>query len=529
MKAEDTCSLFRDLETARNPWLLAWQENARYCQPRRHFDLTHQGTSAAQSMPELGVSSELFDSTGGQALMTGAAGFFSWTSPKTKPWFKFAPPIELQSSEAARMKLDQATDITRREYQKSNFYSKIFELQLDRWCFGTACQGKFRKQGKFHFTTERDFVCCEGEDEKIDIIIPRRTYSHRQAVRIFGADNLPGAIAKKAVDPKQWNEVAQYIHACYPNPDYDPRSIQAKHFQVISQWCLLDEGKEVSLGYAHNNPYAVSRFLTWSGMDPKAPYGWSPAFMAIPDLRQLNRLEMLQDAFVDIAMNPRVLVPADLVGRVDFRPKGVTVIPDGGGKPEEWLTEARGDIGEMRAELKRQRINDAFMLDLFKMFAQLDKANMTAAEIYARLGERLDRATPSFDVYHTDLLEPMNEWAFETLAREGAYGTFNSFPREMMRDGALPMPEVEFLSRIAIETQSAEEQAALQALVEVLPLNEFDPEVAMQFRLPEIARRYFTGKGAKGDLLKTQSEIKREMAAMQRQMMMQQQEMQEAA
>jgi hypothetical protein len=524
MTSQDCVQLFRDLETARSPWLEAWRENARYCQPRRHFDLSHMGAGvASQSTPDLATAAELFDSTGGQALFTLATGMFAWTTPRSKPWMRFGAPPELEGSEVVRTKLDDCTERTRRALRMSNFYTKIFELQLDRSCFGTACLGRVWQDGQFKFTVERDFVCSEGGDEEIDLVIIRRVYSHRQAAKVFGLDNLPDAVRKCATDPKKWHEANEYIHACYPNEEYNPESPLAKHFEFVSTWIHLDSAKEVTRGGSHYNPYIVTRFLTWSGMDPKAPYGWSPAFMAVPDLRQLNRLEMLQDALVDLQMNPRVLVPHDLVGRVDYRPKGVTVIPETGSKPEEWLSGARYDFGVDRAETKRGRIREAFMNDLFKVFSQLDRPQMTAAEVYAILGERLDNASPTFDLYHIDVLEPLGKWAFEMQARDGVFG---EFPREMLvetpQGATIPIPEIDFLSRIAIETQAAQEQSALQALSQLLPLAEFDPEVAMQFNLPEFSRRFFTGVGSSNDLLRDPAEIRRMQAAMQRQAMLMQ-------
>jgi len=510
MNGKQCVQVFRDLEQAREPWLDAWEENAKYCQPRRYHDLRHSGNQAGQTtQPDLAVSSDVFDSTGGQALYTLASGMFAWTTPRSKPWLKYSQAPGTPDSDEVTGKLDEVTDITRRALSASNFYTKAFEVQLDRSCFGTACAGRFVRNGRLHFTSEKDFVCSEGPDEEIDTVIVRRIYSHRQAAGAFGADNLPADVAKYAADPTRQNETAEYIHACYPAADYDPDGPPSKRFPFRSKWVHLDSGHEISEGGAWENPYIVTRFLTWSGMDPKAPYGWSPAFMAVPDLRQLNRLEQLQDALMDTQMNPRVLVPSSLVGRVDFRPRGVTVIPESGQMPQEWLTQGRGDFGAARAEEKRGRIRDHFMNDLFKVFSQLDRPQMTAAEVYAILGERLDNASPTFDLYHIDWLEPMMRWAFNSQARIGAFGPLESFPAEMMSQGMVPTPEVTFLSRIAIEAQAAQEEASYKALERLLPLFEFDPEVALQFDLPKFARKFFTGSGADFGYLRNPAQVRK--------------------
>lgn len=537
MKAQELVQTYRDLESAAQPWRQAWSEIAEYCQPRRHHDMSKLGMPAHSNAPDMQVHDKLFESTGTLALDSCAKGFFSWTTPRSRPWFSFAAPAEVNVTDAGKSWLSKCTEITRRKLIASNFYNTIFETHLDRTAFGTACLGGFIDGDRFRFRTERDYVCCEGKNGEIDTVIVRRIYSHRTAAKEFGIDNLPPAIRKDAQDPLKWNQTSEYIHGVYPNEDATPNSPLERHAEWMSHWVHLESQHEIRKIGSWYQPYSVTRFLTWSNNNPSAPYGWSPAWLALPELRQLNKLEMLLDSAVDVLVNPRILEPYNLDGRVDFRPGGITVIPEDGAKPEEWLTQSRPDFGHERAELKRQRVQKAFMVDLFEMFGQLDNPKMTAAEVYARLGERIDNGTPAFDLFHVDCLEPKGQWFFQALARARAFP--RDVPRELLfsEDPAqkiVHVPAIEFSSRIAMEQASQEETQMLQALSQVLPLAQFDEEIAVQADLPKFVREFIRKKSGGDTFLRDEQKAKRMMQAIrdERMRMAQaqgQQQMQQAA
>jgi len=502
---------FDSLETKAIPWRSRWQDIARYIQPRRYHDLT--SSPMGNTLPDNTIHADLFDSTGVESNLTMAQGCLAWLTPRETKWFAFSTPSGVEATEDVDNWLGKCTEIARDYLTKSNFYTAIFEIYLDRSAFATACLSKFWQDldDRFQFRSEPTFVCAEGDDDTVDTVFIRRCYSHRQAVGIFGAVYLPKDVQDAAADPVRQFDTDFYIHGVRPNPDYNPASPLWKHMPYLSTWFHHATGHTVSEGGGEENCYLVTRFLTASSNNPMEPYGWGPAYVALPVLKQLNKLERSQDALVDIMLNPRVLVPTNLVGKVDFRPGGRTVMPEGEQQPKEWLTQARGDYGAERAEEKRKQVRKAFMVDLFEMFAALDQSNMTATEVQARLGEKLDRASPTFDLFSGEILAPLGAWMFRVLFEAGKFPA--EVPAALKRQGAdgefLAMPNVTFSNRMALAIQATQDHAALQSLGAVMPLAQADPEVLDRFDIPQIAVDYFKGSGAKFDRVRSKADVQR--------------------
>lgn len=521
MTGQEIKGMYHDMESAAGPWRSTFRDLAKYIQPRRYHDLSSNTSGSNPGTPDRRIHADIFDSTGIEANLTCARGQLAWMTPRQGGWLGYSAPVGVEETDDVLDYLAECSKIVKMHLLKSNFYNAIFELYLERSGFGTACllRSWDAANRKLSFRCEGDFVCAMGPDDIIDTVGVKRCYSHRTAAAIYGMENLPKEIQEAAVNPRKNNETADYIHLAIPNPDFDPLSPLWTKMRYRSTWVHYASGQIVSEGGLNDSPYLVTRYLTWTRSNPMAPFGWSPSFYAYPELCQVNRLEQMSDALVDAMVNPRILVPETMSGRVDFRPGGVTVIEDMSQKPEEWLTNGRIDISHQRAELKRQRIRKAFMVDLFEMFAQMDDRQRTAEEIRARMGEKMDNASPTFDLLADELLKPLGKWLFATLAEAGELPA--DIPPELTElneNGAfLRVPEVEFNSRIGLEIRAQSDYAALGTVGETLPLMQVDPTIADQFNLPKIVRARFRSSGADTNLLRSEGDVLR--LQQQRQMM----------
>ncbi|MTW08805.1 hypothetical protein GM524_13135, partial [Streptococcus pneumoniae] len=70
-------------------------------------------------------------------------------------------------------------------------------------------------------------------------------------------------------------------------------------------------------------PVFVSRYLEW-GSGTGRCYGWSPAFFALREARQVNFLQKMMDALAEKSAFPPVLAPEELEGEIDPNAMGVT-------------------------------------------------------------------------------------------------------------------------------------------------------------------------------------------------------------
>src|SRR4030095_14125404 len=119
---------------------------------------------------------------------------------------------------------------------------------------------------------------------------------------------------------------------------------------------------------------------------------------------------------------------------VDFRASGVTYYDAANPNaiPREWATGGRYEMGKDRAIEKQKAINQAFHVDLFQMFANLDRPQMTAREVAERSGEKLIQFSPTFARLTTELFTPVLRRVWSILTRAGR---MPAPPKQLMQQG----------------------------------------------------------------------------------------------
>lgn len=213
--------------------------------------------------------------------------------------------------------------------------------------------------------------------------------------------------------------------------------------------------------------------------------------MALPEARQLNYLEKNLDLVSELKIFPRLLVPGELKGHVDLRPGGVTYLKDGVGAegfPKEWATVADMKQGMERAEEKRNRIKEAFHVDLFKMFAQIDR-QMTATEVTERAAEKLIMFSPTFSRLSVEFYQPTLLRVFRLLYN---MGKFPPPPRSVVQilGGTILLaePSIVFNSRIALAMKQMENVGFLRTLNALQPMMQFKPDLLDHYNWNAIVR-----------------------------------------
>jgi hypothetical protein len=486
--AERAIKLHNSLSAERAPWDSFWNDVAAYVMPRKGeiTNSTHSPSTARQDA--------LFDGTAIRANMVLANGQLAWMTPAEARWFSFDPPAALRGIDAVETYYKQCTEVAAIELSRSNFYSEIHELYLDRGCFGTAVL--YAEPGKrfpIHFRKfdVGTFSILEDSEGYVDTLSREFELSVRQASQMFGEDNLSGKLQTifNGKDDAAKEQKFKFIHQILPRlPEEIEEGKRDPENKPIASIYVEIAGKHVCrLGGYDEQPFFATRFLKWTS---EHAYGWSPSWMALPESRQLNFLEKQMDALAELAAFPRFLIPDTHEGEVDFRAAGVTYFDPGNPNaiPKEWATSGRYDVGLERANQRRQAINDAFHVDLFQMFTQLQK-QMTAREVSERSSEKLIQFSPTFARMTTELFTPLLRRVFSLLSRSGA---FPPPPRELIIQDAqgafLPEPEVSFSSRIALAIKALENNSFGRMMEMALPLVPVKPDILDNFNMDVIIR-----------------------------------------
>jgi hypothetical protein len=197
------------------------------------------------------------------------------------------------------------------------------------------------------------------------------------------------------------------------------------------------------------------------------------------------------DALAETAAFPRTLIPTDLDGEVDMRAGGITVFDPNtpaAAMPKVWGTEGRYDIGKDRVEVKVRAIEQAFHVDLFRMFTELQK-EITAYEAMQRVAEKLVLFSPTFARQQSEVYSPLLQRVFGLLFRAGY---FPEPPPEVLmptQSGVvLAAPQVVYTSRVALAIKALENRAFVEFMQIIGPLVQLRPDVLDNFDLDIAAR-----------------------------------------
>jgi hypothetical protein len=427
----------------------------------------------------------------------------SFLSPVDEKWFQFQPPYQLREDDDAIAWCRTASDIAFEELAISNFYTEIHEMYLQRSGFGTAAMFNTTHGGKLFFRNYDIGTYCIGEDVNgfVDKFFRSWKVSAAQFVDLFPDAVAPTQIQTKLNTPKENDEDFEIIHIIMPRKDRDESLDDVLNMPFSSHY-IFKETQEIVLesGFA-SFPVMVTRYLRWDSRMVGA-YGWCPTWAAMPDIRQVNLLQQYMDVLAETAAFPRLLIPSDLDGEVDLRAGGQTQFNpySQSALPQEWATQGRYDVGKDRIEMRKKAIDEAFHVDLFKMFANLDRgANMTVREVMERSSEKLAQFSPTFTRLISEGFNPLLQRVFEMLTKMGKFpdppASIVSFDSEDDQTGSVPGPSVQYTSRLALAIKSLQNTAGIQTLDALTPIVQIDPTILDTFDMDSFVRGFSRNSG----------------------------------
>lgn len=525
MNGQQAVKRYETLETQRATWDGFWQTLADYVQTRK------SEINTKTYGPDVSKPSFLYDSTATRANMTLAQGQMSLISPLDEIWFEFRPPFEIAEDEEAISYYRSMSDILREELAQSNFYSEIHEMYLQRSGFGTSAIMSSTHEGKLFFKSYDigTYVICEDNKGFVDTFARKYPLTARQAALEFGIENLPKKIREAAGNPGRCEDSFEFINFIKPRDEFDSTKSAAETMPVESVHVAV-EGKHLvkSSGF-ESFPVHVSRYLRWSDENTD-PYGWCPGWTALPDIRQINLLSLYMDVLAESAAYPRVIAPASLEGEVDLRALGITYFDPLTDRtpPQEWATSGRYDIGMDRLDKRQKAIEEAYHVDLFKMFGTLEKqAQMSVREVVERSSEKLIQFSPTFSRLTGEVFSPLLLRAAQLIAAGGGFSHLTTPQSVRNLQGEVFDPKVRYTSRIALAIQSLQNNALLQTLEALVPAAQIDPGAFDVINFETAGRGFARNTGVPENWLRTQFEV--EEIQQQRQQLAQQQQEAEIA
>ena len=496
--AQYLLSRHQSMKNDRAPWDTLWRDIADYVMPRK-ADVLKRETSASGTRYHDG----LFDTTAIFANQTLANGQLAYMTPSESRWFAYNAPQVGGASDAAAAWFQQCTDLTQLALAGSNFYSEIHELYFDDGAFGTsAIFVKEGRQNALNFTTFNIGSYCLAEDDEglVDTCFRELHLTCRQAALQFGEENLSEKLRKELADYCAKGEAGQikhgFLHAIYPRDQAErERGKQdGGNKPFASVYLEMATRHVVSVGGFDEKPFFATRHLKCGD----AVYGISPSWMALPDARQINFLTKQLDALAEIKAFPRILAPDSHEGGYNLDAGGITYFdPNQPSQvPREWATAGDYAAGLDREKRKQASIERAYHVDLFNMFAQLDK-QMTAREVAERSAEKLIQFTPAFARKTTELFTPLLRRIFGLQLRAGHFPP--PPPDVVQRDPHtgepfIAEPSIAYLSKVALAINAQHNSSFARTMEMVQPLIPIRPDILDNFDFDVISR-----EGARND------------------------------
>lgn len=510
---------YDDLKGTRDSQFLpTWQDLAQYFMPSQSAINTQKQPGTVS-----GWTDRIYDSTAIHAAQVLSSGQRNWLTPSNEPWFAWEPPEflsapdrEEEKDEAAQW-LANASEVGQRELARSNFYGMV-NIDYDQvGVFGTGMM--FGEQGKKTALNFRQFkpwfLTIEEDDEGIvDSVHREFELTTRQAVQQFGVDAVGEQIRKAYSDAKQLSKKWKFLHACFPRQDSNRLKgrMDGANKPIASVYIAMEDKVCVEVSGYDEMPYLCSRFKSWG-----APtyWGYSPAYLCLPDARQLNYVSQYRDALDELKAYPRFIFPDSSEGDVDLRAGGATIVNADdmirGAVPKEWMTQGDDKSSQDNMQRKMDAINRAFYVNMFTMLEQLADKKMTAYEIAQRLGEKLEQFTPVFDRRVTEFLNPLLNRVFGLLYRQGKFGKPPAslmVPVDGGRGRALAMPVVAITSRISLALKALQNQAIVNTLSVIQPMAAQDPSVLDNLDTDKLVRSLARNYGMSPEMIRPTKDVK---------------------
>lgn len=443
---------FAELRGERLPFEVTWEQLARYFHPYREdlFDNKVKG---------LVLGRYLYDPTGVFAVRMLAEGLFGYLMSPAIDWFR----LEIVDNEDPETKLwlESIVKALYAALRRSNFYSEIVEFLTDGITFGTGVLYHEENIGDEKIFYKVISPGCVWIDEdaygRVKTVYRRDKYSLSQAKEKF----------------EGCTEEGSFIHAVMPDGD-----------KWKSIWYHEKTGNIVRVGKYEAFPYIVWRCIK----NPQSAYGFSPALMALPSVKTLNKIRksLLEAALLSV--KPPLNVPQD--AEVDLTPNGINYYNNPNDIIKPVAMGIDFPIGQEREEAVQKSVRDFFNIDFFLMFAHQERA-MTATEVVGRQGEKAAILGNMVGRLTGELLDAVIEGCYEIEYRAGR---LPELPEALQGEASI---EIEYLGPLAVAQKKLFQSKGLtHALEEIAPIIQLKPETSENIDWDYLVRYAYEVAGA---------------------------------
>lgn len=409
------------LKSRRSYWDDHWSEIAKYIAPTRY----RRNVNDIKGRPD---RSKIVDSTQLLSLRTLSSGMHSGITSPARPWFRlttFDP--DMREYAPVKTYLSKAEAMMREVFQASNIYKAFHYGYGDLGAFGQSCGilvEDDRRVVRMLQLTHGSFWLARNEYGEADTLYRQLYWSCEKIVGRFGYENCSDTV-KRCYDRGDYDEPYIINHAIEPRRDRERGKIDAKNKPFLSNYWEDGAGRSEKMlqesGF-DRNPIIAPLWEAVADDD----YGTGPGMEALPDVKQLQVMQIRKGETVDKKVRPPMVGPMSLKNNpVSTMPGSITYVDDPNGRSYRAAIDVNLSVTELREDIRetQNRVDRAFYADLFLMLSQMDGIQpRNQFEIAERKEEKLLALGPVLENIYGGQLAPVIDQTFNIMAGRGMFG-----------------------------------------------------------------------------------------------------------
>ncbi len=431
----------------------------------------------------------------------------SMLRPKGQTWFHMGADREEKETHEAKKWMEWASGVQRRAMydRKSLFTRATKEGDHDFAAFGgCAISTEVNRRDTallYRCWHLRDMAWSEDSYGQLNFIPRKWRPTFRELCEMF-----PETVDQKILDrkDKEPDRKVDVKHMIVSAETYDAQ----KRFRQpwVSIFIDCENNKILKEVGSWTRVYTIPRWATVSG----SAYPYSPAsIIALPDARLLQAMTLTILEAGERSANPPMLGVSEAIrGDLNVYAGGFTAIDaeydERLGEVLRPLTQDKSGLpfGMEMADRQSELLKEAFYLNTLNM-PERGGPEMTAFEVGQRVQEYIRNALPLFEPMELEYNGELCEITFETLMREGAFGSPDAIPPEIAGS------EVKwtFESPLAEMIDAQKGQKFLEAKAMIAEATTIDPTAPAIMNFKETLRDVLAGVGTPTKWLNSPEEV----------------------
>lgn len=412
---------FEALKSRRSYWDDHWLEIAQYVAPTRY----RKNVNDVKGRPD---RKKIMDSSQLLALRTLASGMHSGITSPARPWFRlttFDP--DLRENAGVKSYLSRAEAMMREVFQASNIYKAFHYGYGDLGAFGQSCGilvEDERRVVRMLQLTHGSFWLARDEYGEANTLYRQLYWSCEKIVSRFGLENC-STVIQNCYNRGDYDEHFIINHAIEPRRDRDTSKIDQKNKPFLSNYWEDGVGREAKMlseGGFNRNPIIAP---VWEAV-AEDDYGSGPGMEALPDIKQLQVMQIRKGETVDKKVRPPMVGPMSMKNNpASLMPGALNYVDDPTGKGFRSAIDVNLTVTELREDIRetQYRIERVFYADLFLMLSQMEGVQpRNQFEIAERKEEKLLALGPVLENIYGGQLAPVIDQTFNIMAERGMFG-----------------------------------------------------------------------------------------------------------